>query len=359
MQFDRIKLPTYTEKMYSGKPWVKYGDNNLFPIFLQEMANKSALHGAIISSKVDYSFANGLELKDGNFSNRLFFNHPNSFEDLNAIYKKCLYDFILYGGFALNVIWAQDGSTVSELYHVDFSKIRCGKKNERDVVTDYFYCDDWANVARVGYKPIKAFNLNERVGSQLLVVKEYRPSTFYYPLPAYIGALNYIAIDTEISNYHLSHLLNGMTPNVLINFTNGIPTEEERRNIKQQFINEYTGADNAGKFILTFNEDSTRIPQIQTLSADNLDEQFIQLQSTVMENILAGHKIVSPMLVGIKTEGQLGGATELANAYKIYYETVIKNIQNVVIGGLNDVLRQTSDFDGAELTPTIPQIQFQ
>lgn len=355
----KIKLPDYKETRYTGKPWVRYGDNNLFPIFLQELANKSALHNAIISSKVDYSYAKGLEYtntynesKGADLSTVLFINHPNPYEDLNSIYRKCLYDYIMYGGFALNIIWAKDREHIAEVYHIDFAKIRCGEKDERERVNTYYYCEDWSNTRRYGYKEVCAYNSSVKQGSQLLYVKEYRPGTFYYPLPSYVGALNYISIDCEISNFHLAHILNGMSPNYMVSFCNGIPTDEERRRIKQQFIDEFTGSDNAGKFFLTFSEDKERIPQLTPISADNLDEQFLQLQDTVLQNVLSGHKVVSPMLCGIKTEGQLGGNTELQTSFEIFNQTVIKPIQKEVVGALNRILTQTFHWNGTEVVAT-------
>lgn len=359
LAMSKIKLPDYAETYWNNKPWVRYGVDNQFPVFLQELANKSALHNAIISSKVDYSYANGLDTKNvyneakaSDFSTLLFINHPNPYEDLNSIYRKCLYDYTLYGGFCLNVIWAKDRENVSEIYHIDFSKVRAGKKDEREQVKTYYYCEDWSNTRKYGYKEVDAYNPNHKKGSQLLYAKEYRPGTFYYPLPSYVGSLNYISIDCEISNFHLAHIINGMTPNMMISFCNGIPTEEERRRIKQQFVDEFTGSDNAGKFFVTFSEDKERVPQITTISADNLDEQFIQLQATVLQNILSGHKVVSPMLVGIKTEGQLGGNTELETSFEIFNNTVIKPIQKEVTGALNRLLPHTLHWNGTEVVPT-------
>lgn len=359
LALEKIHLPDYQEKTYGGKPYVRYGADNLFPVLLQELTNKSALHNAIISSKVDYCFAEGVKCENTchpeqtpELSTVLFVNHPNPFESLNDIYRKCLYDYIVYGGFALNVIWANDNQHIAEMYHTDFAKVRCGMKDEREQVNEYYYCDDWKNVQRVGYKPIPAFNINKRNGSQLLYVKEYRPGTFYYPLPAYIGALNYCAIDAEISNFHLAHIVNGMSPNIMISFCNGIPTDEERAKIKRNLVEEFTGSDNAGKFFITFSEDKDKTPVVTPISADNLDEQFIQLQATVLQNILSGHKIVSPMLVGIKTEGQLGGNSELQTSFEIFNNTVIKPIQKFVVDAFNRIIRLTINYNGTELAYT-------
>ena len=344
--FAKIKLPSFDERTVTSSKWVRYGDDNLFPNFLQSLANRSALNGAIISSKVDYAFADGLKLNEkAPFSTELVYMQPNPYEDLNSIYKKLLYDFVLYGGCAVEVIFDRKKDAIAELYHVDFAKLRCEKNDIDGVVNGYYYSTDWLTYATKKTEYIPAFNVNEQNDRQILYVKEYRPGSYYYPLPSYVGALNYIATDCEISNYHLSHITNGMAPNYLINFNNGVPSEEERRKVRNQLVREYTGTDNAGKFILTFNDSAEQAPTVTTLSADNLDEQFIQLQDTVLQNILSAHKVVSPLLVGIKTAGQLGGANELKNAYSIYYENVIRGIQDAVVGKLNYLLKYTRGAD--------------
>lgn len=361
-KFSQIQLPSANEFYFDkSTKWVKYGNDNLFPQLLIDLQNRSALHQAIISSKVDYSFANGLDTTDfdENLSLTLFIKHPNPHENLNSIYRKIINDFVLFNGYCLEIIWDNNGEFITQLNHIPFDKIRCGRQKNGNVVEYYYYCNDWKNYTLNKPIKIKRFDLNDRSGRQLFYYKDYHAGMEFYPLPSYVGALNYIAVDGLISNFHLAHIENGMNPSMMITFCNGIPEEEERRIIKRKINEEYTGSDNAGKIIVQFAKDSESAPKIDTLTADNLDEQFIQLQDTVLQHILSGHKVVSPMLVGIKTEGQLGGASELKNSYKIYYKTVICNIQQIILNSLNNLLRYTFDYNDGELKPTEPTIDFE
>ena len=364
LRFNRVNLPSLKEAEYTYHKWVDYGNDNLFPEVLIDLANRSALHNAIISSKVDTAYADGVKLTENggitdNLTSILFSNHPNPTESLNDIYRKILYDQVVFDAHALNVVWAKDGEHISQIFHIPFNKLRSGKRDERGVVNEYYYCDNWKEWRKYGVKMLPAYNEQYRSGSQVLVYKSYRPGNAYYPLPSYVGALEYIMIDIEVANFHLSHLLNGMSPNAVVSFCNGDPDDEEKREIKRKFKAEYTGTDNAGSFILTYNEDKDHIPVITQLSPDNLDQQFIQLQSTVLQNILSGHKVVSPMLVGIKTEGQLGGATELQNAYSIYRATVINGLTKAVEKTLNTIVRNTVGYTGAKISHTEQLINWQ
>lgn len=354
VNFSQIDLPVFNEPRNSD--WVKYGSDNLFPKKLQDLSNRSALHNAILSSKVDNACGDGLTYEgEEHKKTEQFIKSVNGTESLEDFTRKLIYDYVLYGGYAINVIWSKDKKTIAEMHHIDFSKIRCGKQNDKGIVDTFYFSNDWSNYRKAEYAPVEipAFDMNNKKASQLLYVKEYRPGCDYYPYPSYVGALAYIEIDTEISNFHLAHIKNGMQPNVLINFNNGIPTVEERKKIERQIENKYNGTDNAGKFILTFSEDKDKAPTVTTLSPSQLDKQFIQLQATVLQNILSGHKVVSPMIVGIKTEGQLGGATELENAFNIYTKTVIKPIQEIVLRSIN-LITGINGLNEIEIIPSSP-----
>lgn len=350
LKFDAVKLPEFTEQRNCD--WVKYGKDNKFPELLIDYANRSALHNAIITSKVDYAFAKGLDVESKGENEELVIwrQSPNGLgETLNDIYRKCLYDYVVFGGYALNVIWNRTCNGIAQIYHMPFEKIRSGVKDDFGIVREYYYADNWSKARDP--KRIDAFDSTRTEGSQLLYCKEYRCGAFYYPLPSYVGALNYIAIDKETSTYHLSHLQNGMSPNfaICIN-TPSLP--EEQKKTKEAITKEYCGAENAGKFFLMFSEDAAHAPTLMNLSADNLGDQFIQLNNMVLQNILSGHRVVSPLLVGIKTEGQLGGNSELETAFTIFSNTVIKPLQDEVVGTLNRIVRYLPCWKGEVLKPT-------
>lgn len=349
VNLSQIELPVMTE-VRNNVDWVKFGENNDWPLKLQDYANRSALHNAIISGKVDHICGEGLTYeknKDKKTDNFLMYANPN--ETMDEVFRKLVYDYVLYGGYALNVIWSKDRKSIAEVYHIDFAKIRSGKKNEKEMVTEYYYSKDWKNYRKSENTPIviPAFDVKSKEASQLIYYFDYRPGLDYYPLPSYVGAMSYIEIDVEISNFHLAHIKNGMSPNVMISFVNGIPTEEERKKIEKQIKEKYGTTDNAGKFILTFSDDSTRVPQVTTLTPSQLDKQFLQLQDTVLQNILSGHKVTSPMLVGIKEAGQLGGNNEILTSWELYFNNVITPMQQAVLKTMNKIgaINGTQELD--------------
>lgn len=340
IHMSQVQLPKFTPSNYNYQDWIRYGDDNLFPQMLQNLANRSAVHNAILSSKVDNCIGNGLTYeKKKDTKTDTWMTNPNPYDTLEHVYRKIVYDYVMYGGYALNVIWSKDHKSIAEIYHIDFANIRCGKMNAYNQIDNFHYSKDWTNYRKAEYKPIviPAYSTKNKDASQLMYVKEYRPGTDYYPLPSYVGALSYIETDVEISNFHLAHIKNGMTPSMMINFVNGEPTEEEKTKIDREIKSCTTGTDNAGKYLITYSTSKETAAVITTMATTQLDKQFIQLQGTVLQNILSGHKIVSPMLVGIQTPGSLGGKSELETAYNIYNKSVIDPIQNITLVKLNEI----------------------
>jgi hypothetical protein len=312
LKFADSSIPVFKETR--NKEYIKYGENNRYPEYLTYLYNKSAKHNAILNGKANYIFGEGFENGDITV-NRLG-------ESLNDIARKAILDVEIYGGYRLEIIWNRVGK-VSEIYHVDYSSIRTGKEG------GFFYKECWEDSNREKEEPINAFDPSNPVGTQIYAYNEYRPMTRFYPLPSYIGCNNYIETDIEISKYYLSAIRNGMMPSKMVQFFEGEPTEDKKKEIERRFAQKFGGAENAGRFILVFNKSKDKQVDISDLSASEVDKQFVELNKTCQQEIFSGHSVTSPMLFGIKTEGQLGGSTELKTSYDIFVNTYAKPKANV------------------------------
>jgi hypothetical protein len=305
LRFADSSIPVFKESKNKG--YIKYGENNLYPKYLNYLFNKSAKHNAIVNGKAMYIFGAGYTNGD------IIVNKLN--ESLNDITKKCILDTRVYGGYRLEVIWNKLGQ-VCEVYHVEFSTIRKGKDG------GYFYKENWDISNRDEEVFIEEFNPSNRFGRQIYAYNEYRPDVRFYPLPDYIGANNYIETDIEISKYYLSAIKNGMMPSKMVQFYTGsdIP-DDKKREIENRWKQKFAGSENAGKFVLVFNSNKDKSVDVQDLSGTDLDKHFVEMNKTCQQEIFSGHLVTSPMLFGIKTEGQLGGNTELQTAYTIFQNT--------------------------------------
>ena len=254
--------------------------------------------------------------------------------------RKLAFDYKLQGGFALNVIWNKTRTEISEIYHMPVEKIRAGKPNEIGIVDTYYVSSDWSDLRNNPPTPVPAFNMNDRTSpSQIIYDGDYSPNMDIYFTPDYSAACNWCLVDQKVAEFHLSNISNGFSGSYFVNFANGVPTEKERIEIENSLINKFSGAAASGKIVLTFSDDVSRVPQITPIAVSNADKQYLALQELLVQNILTGHRVTSPMLMGIKNNTGLGNnADELNQAFEIYLNTVIRPYQNKILRCIGQIL---------------------
>lgn len=339
--------PTVTE--IPGMDWVQYGDGaykNLFPTYLVELYNNSATHAAIINATAAMIAGEDLLVEDSKdlaqyVELKKMLANFNGQETAHDVFTKASFDLKLQGAFALNVIWSKDRTRIAEVYHVPVEQLRVGAPDEHGRVKCYYLSADWSQYRKKEYAPkrVAAFNTNDRrEASQILYTGLYSPAMEIYHTPDYVASTNWVQVDSLTADYHLNNIANGFSGSFFINFSNGIPTKEERERIERQITRKFTGANNAGKFVLTFTEDGQEKPEIVPIQVSNADKQYTVLNELCIQNIMIGHRVTSPMLLGVKTEGQLGGRNELTQAFELYMNTVIKPYQNVVLRAFKRLL---------------------
>jgi hypothetical protein len=324
LTFAEARQPDYKEK--KGVGYYEYGHLNDYPEYLLELYKKSAKHQALIKGKINYICGNGW--KAGDVYGELFIRNANQVETLEDVTKKIVTDNELFGGFYLQVIWSMNGM-ISDIYHVDYSKVRTNKDN-----TEFWIKDNWKD-RHEEVKVYPAFNPNFPKGSQILFVKEYRAGISIYPLPSYFGGLNYIESDIEVSKHVLGNAQTGFTPSKLITLPNGEPNPEEKRIIERKFENKFTGSDGK-KFLLSFVNDSGRKPIIDDLGASDLTkEDFGHVDELIRTNIYVAHQITTPALFGIAEPGKLGTRQEMRDGYEIFKNTYINYKQRQIEAVIN------------------------
>ena len=126
---------------------------------------------------------------------------------------------------------------------------------------------------------------------------------------------------------------------MLINFNNGTPNAEERQMLENRIYEKFSGSSNAGKFILAFNdnpESAATIEPIQ-LSEAHLQYQFLSDESS--KKVMVSHRVVSPMLLGIKDSTGFGNnAEELETASILMNNTVIIPFQELLTDAFDKIL---------------------
>ena len=329
----------------SSRGWVQWGRKNDFPQRLSDLYYGSVTHKscidfavtAILGEGVDYD---AMKTKQSDLV-------PNYQDTWDNLIEKCSKDFVLLGGYAIQVIKNRDGKTYS-FFHQPFGDVRCGERDEDGVITKYYISRDWTNTAK--YQPLElpAFGFQEDFNlksgqAYLYVFMDYSPDLEYYSVPSYIAALKPIQTEIELERFDLRSVVNNFSASGILTL-NRVDDEEERDMIIQNIKAMFTGSDNANSLIINFkNNDDEEPSQFVKIDKDagNNVNLFEQCNDRVISKIIAAHKVSSKALIGYNAESaMLGGQGNVLNvAFNLYNTTVSRNLRNKLVNTFNKCLK--------------------
>jgi hypothetical protein len=315
LNFDQAQQPKFYENKAKG--FVEFGTNNKYPTYLVDLYNESAKHGAIIKSKAGYIFGQGFADDAGKGVAN------NKGETWNEVAKKCILDDEIHAGYYLQVVYNALGK-IAAVFHIPFTKCRLSICGSKVFVKNKW--DDFKEKPRV----YDLFDPAKPEGTQIFMYKQYNPQSDVYPIPSYQQCLNYVESDVQIGRHILGNANQGFTGSTLINLNNGNPPDEDGKGeVEAAILKKFTGHDGK-RVVLMFNSSKDNAADIQPLGQSILTkEDFTNINNLVQQEIFAGHRITSPMLFGIKTEGQLGGRGEIRDSYEIFTKTYVTERQHV------------------------------
>jgi hypothetical protein len=335
-----VNLATYTSPKVMevrGQEWIYYGEDNNYFEYLQDRINGSPTNNAIVNGISQLIFGKGLDatdsiLKPEDYSQAILLFDNDTVERLS-------YDLKSMGQCAIQVVYSIDRTRIIECNHFPIETLRSGKCDDYGDVSFYYYSDDWSKINRSNPpKPIPAFGTSQEQ-EEILYIKPYKTGFYYYSPVDYQGGLQYCETEEEISNYHLNNIMNGLAPSMLINFNNGTPTEDEQREIESKIAKKFSGTSNAGRFILSFNDSESYGASITPVQLSDAHSQYQFLSDESMRKIMVSHRVISPMLLGIKDNSGLGNnADELKTASILMDNTVIRPFQDLLIKNFDKVL---------------------
>jgi len=335
-----VNLSTYTSPIVEEVPnqeWVGYGaDNNYFQ-FLIDRYNGSPTNNACINGISQQIYGKGLGATDSD-------RKPEQYAQMITLFKKDIvrklcYDLKLMGQCAIQIIYSKDRTKIAQIEHMPIETLRAEKCNEDGEVPAYYYYKDWTKL-KPSDQPLRipAYGMSKE-NIEIYYIKPYKAGFYYYAPVDYQGGLQYCELEEEISNYHLNNIMNGLSPSMLINFNNGTPNPQERELIEQRIAQKFSGSSNAGKFILSFNDNKEAQAEITPVQLSDAHNQYQFLSDESQSKVLVAHRVVSPMLLGIKDNTGLGNnADEIKTASLLMDNTVIRPFQELLIDCFDNIL---------------------
>jgi len=342
-----VQLGSYSKpevKEYYNEDWVSYGDDNDYFNYLIDRYNGSPTNNAAVNGISEMIYGRGLDATDSK-DKEAEYKEMKELLNKNVI-KRITHDYKMMGQAALQVIYTKDRSKIAQVEHIPVETLRAEKCNSKGEIEGYFYHSDWSKYRSSDkLTRIPAFGTSKQ-SIEILYIKPYRAGYKYYSPVDYQGGLQYAELEEEIANYHINNIQNGLSPSMLINFNNGTPDAEQRDAIETSIMNKFSGSSNAGRFILAFNDSKELAATIEPVQLSDAHQQYQFLSDESMRKVMVSHRIVSPMLVGIKDTSGLGNnAEELQTASVLMDNTVIRPMQVTILDELEKIL----EYNGIDL----------
>lgn len=350
------KLPEAKESYDKKLHFQKWGLDNQYPYHIVDLYNGSAWHQGIIKTKTYYVAGGGIEVVTGQLDE--FLKNPHSDYTIDEMMKKVAFDFELFDGFCVVGSWNREGTKVVRWEHFDVDRVRMNIDE-----SSYFFSNDWSARKQTkedtNFREIKPLDLENREGKFVIYYKSPSKQTKgdmgTYPKPSYIGGLTDINADVLISKYHYYEISNGFKVGTLINFANGVPeSKEEERAITEQVKGTSTSIEDVNEVVITFSDGNENAPTVLSLNGNDLADRYNLTEKSIQQNILVSHSATNPMLFGIKTEGQLGGATELLESFEIFKSIYVNGRQDSLMWVLDKMIELSGEVGTVQFVQAMP-----
>ncbi len=315
--------------------WVEFGEDNNYFGYLIERYTKSTTNSAIINNVARLIYGKGLSALDAS-------RKPNEYAQMMTLFstdcvRKMVFDRKLFGQFAIQVHYNDKHDKILKAYHIPVNLLRAEKCNEKGEITGYYYSDNWEDTRKYEPKRLPAFGFSkEKV--EIMFVKPYGVGMKYYAYPDYQGAIPYAVLEEEVSDYLINEVQHGFSGTKVINFNNGVPSEEQQDLIAQKVMGKLTGS-KGEKVIVAFNQNSESKTTIDDVPLNDAPDHYTYLSEECLRKIMLGHNVTSPLLFGIaSSNGFSSNADELQNSFILFNNMVIRPFQEEILEAFDRIL---------------------
>lgn len=339
-----IHIVSPTEKRLPGKDFVEWGTNNLYPDYLLDLYNNVATLKSVIDGCVDYIAGDDVTISPLREGLKGFMNGKE--DTIAEQVRDIAQDYVMYGGFALQVIRGKDGKP-AEIYYIDMRFLRMNKE-----CNVFYYCEDWKKKGKKAVIVYPKFRSDldwlkltdeerDRNASSILFVKDNRKQT--YPSPRYAASIKPCEIERCVDDFHLNAINNGFSGSHIINFNNGRPTPEVMEEIEDNFNEKFSGHQNAGRIVFSWNENRASATTIEGMQVQDFGEKYQSLEKTAKQRIFTAFR-ANPNLFGIPTENLGFSSEEYESAFNLFNRTMILPIQRKIADAYDKIYGQKGVF---------------
>ena len=332
IQMNNYIKPDPKVLLQQSTKYITNGTDNEYFTYVENRYLGSPTNQAVIDSYSNYIYGNGLSITSELISKNII-----SKTDTRLLVK----DMKMQGAFALQVVYSRDKSKIAKLYHLPVKSIAIAKQDDITEEPDnYWYCFDWSNKTKFKPQMYPAFGKGtEEDFTEIFYVRIQSPQPLF-SLPDYQSGLQYCDLEEELSNFLNKHIKNNFSAGKIINVNQGIPADDEaQEEAERAILGKVQGTSNAGNIIISFNDNKDNATTVDTIEIQDAYQQFQWLSEEARDKILMSHKVVNPILFGVKDGSGLGNnADEMIIALKTLYRSQINPTREVILDGLEYLL---------------------
>ena len=342
-----LNLSAYTSPVVSESKrenWVDFltEEGDQYFQFLIERYSNSTTNNAIINNVARLIYGKGLGALDAN-------KKPNEYAQMMSLFnkedvRKMVLDRKMFGQFAVQVHYNDKHDKILKAYHIPVNLLRAEKCDKDGQITGYYYSDNWDDTKK--FAPIRfgAFGYSKDK-IEILFSKPYSVGMKYYAYPDYQGALPYTLLEEEIADYLINEVQNGFSGTKVVNFNNGVPTDEQQQIISNKVLSKLTGS-RGQKVIVAFNNNAESKTTVEDIPLNDAPEHYTYLSEECLRKIMLGHNVTSPLLFGVASaNGFSSNADELKNSSILFDNMVIRPFQEELLDAFDSILA----FNGVAL----------
>ncbi len=121
----------------------------------------------------------------------------------------------------------------------------------------------------------------------------------------------------EIADYLINEVQNGFSGTKVVNFNNGVPTEEQQSIIKSKVLSQLTGS-RGQKVIVAFNNNQESKTTVDDLPLNDAPEHYTYLSEECVKKIMLAHNVTSPLLFGLGSANGFSSNAETSSAILVH-----------------------------------------
>lgn len=321
--FLATNIITPDERLNNRKGWVEFGDGNQYPNYIHDLYEHCATLHSIIHGSNDFITGDEIVSNVINFSDKQI---TELVEDIGL-------SMLIYGGAYLEVVRNRVGN-IAQVNVLNFRNVRTNVNN------DTFYYNTSFSESRGRTKSdiiLPKFDPNDKnQAHSVFMIKNSSHSV--YPTPLWSASDIAATIEKNINLFHLNNLANGFTSTTIVNFNNGEPTDEMKKEIERMFNEKFAGYQNAGRMMLSWNDDKDHAATIDTLDMKDYGEQYATLAERSRNELFVAFR-ATPILFGLPLDNIGFNVQEYQSAFKLFNKTVIQPLQRKIVYALDTVFK--------------------